>query len=386
MKIGFINPTVGTIAGGSETIVHQFATHLGKDHEVTVLTGRNRNREMKKEVKEGPYELVTVPFWPRFTPLNNTATRVVRKLTPYKTESFSFYYNVLLRSSVKKRIAGMDIISTHYWVDSRLFSKLAHRLNVPSVFHILGGPYSKEFFEADKSTGYVAVSRNTRDTINNAHNIGIEDVVTPGIPSFLLSSRETRKMDDKNLSLLFVGRLQPSKGLFELLVIFKGLLKTHPHLKLTIVGDGDIFGQLKKKIADNRLEGNVNLTGTVPYQKVFDYYRSSTVLVFPTKSEVFPLVSIEAMASGLPVVASDIPGLQESTGNNAVLLPPDDIDAWVTKLDNLLKDRIRRQELSEKGIKWAGDFAWEKKAQEYGRCLQKVRKEFENRTGEGKTA
>ena len=88
-----------------------------------------------------------------------------------------------------------------------------------------------------------------------------------------------------------------------------------------------------------------------------------------------------ALAAGTTVVASDIPGLRESTGVNAVLLPAEDIETWVSEIDDLLKDGKKRQEISIKGKDWARRFAWENKAKEYGSCLEKVRQDFEKRTG-----
>jgi glycosyltransferase involved in cell wall biosynthesis len=378
MKICFINPSVGTIAGGSETIVQQFAKHLSKEHEVTILTGKSRHKPMQKELLSAAYEVITVPFWPRFTPFNNFASKVLRRLTPYKTESHSFYYNVLVRPKIKQRIKDMDVISTHYWLDSRLFSNLAFKLGVPSVFHILGGPYSKEFFEFDKSTLYVAVSRNTQSLINNAHGINIEDVVTPGIPSLLFSDIEKTgvRRDEDSSSLLFVGRLQPSKGVFDLIEIYKRLLNQYPKLRLTIVGEGDIVGRLKDIIKRYNIEDMVVLTGALPYKDVFKYYLNSTVFVFPSKSEVFPLVSIEAMACGLPIVASDILSLRESTGGKAILVPPEDLESWVKEVSALLDDQNLRDELSKRGKEWVSKFTWEKKAEEYEKCLLKAREIF----------
>ncbi|UCG69091.1 MAG: glycosyltransferase family 4 protein [Thermoplasmata archaeon] len=379
MKICFINPSVGTIAGGSEMVVHQFASHLSKKHEVTVLTGRSRSKPMKKELSEAPYEVLTVPFWPRFTQMNSFASKFIRRLTHYKTESFSFYYNVLIRPKIKQKIRDMDVISTHYWLDSRLFSNLGLKLGVPSIFHILGGPYPKEFFEADKSTFYVAVSQNTQSLINNTHHMNITDVVTPGIPSHLFTEMKKQKAQakDEQQSLLFVGRLQESKGVFELIEMFKRLINRHPKLRLTIVGEGDILERLRETVAKSHLQSKVIFTGSLPHKDVFKYYYSSTIFVFPSKMEVFPLVSLEAMACGLPVVASDIPALKESTGNSAILLLPDDVDAWVENINTLLSNEKLRNEMSLKGREWAKMFAWEKKAEEYEKCLVKAKDMFD---------
>lgn len=265
----------------------------------------------------------------------------------------------------------MDVISTHYWLDSRLFSNLAFKLDVPSVFHILGGPYPKALLNVDRSTLYVATSGYTQKIINDAHDFKIEDVVTPGIPSWLFSHQQ-KERGEQEKRLLFVGRLQETKGLIELIDIFSKLSETSSNLSLTIVGDGDIMGKLKELAKSRGLHKKIIFTGQVPYDKIFEYYFDSTLFIFPSKSETFGIVPLEAMACGLPVVASDIPGLKDSTGGNAVLLPPENVDLWIDTIGKLLKDEKQRSNLSANGIKWARDFTWEKKAEEYEKALQKA--------------
>jgi glycosyltransferase involved in cell wall biosynthesis len=277
----------------------------------------------------------------------------------------------------------MDIISTHYWMDSRLISKIAYDLGVPSVFHILGGPYSRDFIEADRSTIYIAVSRGTMEEVNRMHDLSISDVVTPGIPSELFDD-EIKEVGERDRNkLIFVGRLQEMKGVYELLEIFKRLSEKRPDISLTIVGDGDIKGDLEERVREYGLSSRITFTGSISYEDVFQYYRESGIFVFPSKKEVFPLVSIEAMACGLPAVVSDIPSLRESTGSNAILVPPEDIDSWVENLDMLLDDDSRRRDLSQKGREWAKQFVWEKMSMEYAEGLAKARKMFlEGRSNE----
>jgi glycosyltransferase involved in cell wall biosynthesis len=370
MRIGFINPSVGSISGGSETIIHQFAEQLSARHEVTILTGRSRKNPIQKALLNAPFEVLTVPFWPRFTPANKVASKLVPRLTPYKTESLTFYYNTILRSKIKKRIKEMDVVSTHYRLDSRLFSNLALKLGTPSVFHILGGAYNKDFFDRDKSTMYVATSHDTQRQLRKLQGIDIDDVVTPGIPSWAFSHPQENRAKGK--SLLFVGRLQQSKGVFELLDILSQLLDTDRELHLTVVGEGEILPQLKKKASDLKIQNNITFTGSLFNEKLFEYYFSSTLFIFPSKAETFGMVPLEAMACGLPVITSDIPALRESTGGNAVLLPPEQKDSWVDAVQSLLGDSDQRNDLSEKGMAWARNFTWEKKAEEYEAALSKA--------------
>lgn len=374
MKICFITPSTGTTQGGVETTVLQFARHLSRNHDVTLLTGRSHHKTMKKEVQDAPYEVITAPFWPRFTPKNNMLTKLVYRLDPYRTESLTFYYNVLLRPGIKKKIRGMDVVSTHYRLDSRLFSNLALKLGVPSVFHILGGAYHKEFFDRDKSTIYVATSQDTQRQIRESQGIAIEDVITPGVPLWAFSHPQENRTKGK--SLLFVGRLQRSKGVFELMDIFAELLGAFQDLHLTVVGEGEILPQLNEKARDLNIQEKITFTGSLSHEKLFEYYFKSTLFIFPTKAETFGLVPLEAMACGLPVVTTDLPALRESTGGNAVLLSPEDKDLWVETVKKLMDGSAKRNELSAKGVTWARNFTWEKKAEEYEAALIKAKDMF----------
>lgn len=380
MKICFITPSTGTIQGGVETTVRQFAKHLSKKHDVTLLTGKSPINPLQKDILDHKYEVLTVPFWPRFTLKNNFLTKVIPRLDPYKTESLSFYYNILLRPKIKDIIKGMDVISTHYRLDSRLFSNLGQKLGVPSVFHILGGAYSKDFFEKDRSILYVATEPTTKNLLESTHNLDIKYVVTPGIPSEVLSRpiNESRYSQKK---LLFVGRLQRSKGLFELIDIFEKLSKSEDNMSLTVVGDGEILNALKETVKERNLHTKIKFLRSVSNLKVFDLYFESSLLLFSSKQETFGLVPLEAMACGLPVLASDIPSLKVTTGDNALLLPPGDIDLWVDRIKNLLSDKNKMIKTGEKGRKWAEKFTWEIKSEEYEKCLYAAIEKFKDTGG-----
>ena len=363
-----------------ETTVRQFAKHLSKKHEVTLLTGKSSKKSLQKDILAAQYQVLTVPFWPRFTLKNNFLTKVIPRLDPYKTESLSFYYNILLRPKIKDIIKGMDVISTHYRLDSRLFSNLGQKLGVPSVFHILGGAYSKDFFEKDRSTLYVATEPTTKSLLESTHNLDIKCVVTPGIPSEVLSHplNESRYSQKK---LLFVGRLQRSKGLFELIEIFEKLSETEDNLSLTIVGDGEILSSLKETVKSRNLHTKIKFLRSLSNPQVFDHYFESSLLVFPSKQETFGLVPLEAMACGLPVLASDIPSLKVTTGNNAILIPPDKIDVWVDRIKNLISDKSKLIEMGEKGRKWVEKSTWKIKSEEYEKCLFAAKEKFGRKGG-----
>lgn len=139
---------------------------------------------------------------------------------------------------------------------------------------------------------------------------------------------------------LFVGRMVPYKGLEILL----GAVAEVPGARAVLVGEGPLLGHLRQVTArDPALAGRVSLPGSLPRQAIVDIMGTCRALVLPSldRSETFGLVQLEAMAAGLPVVASDLPtgvgevGLPDRT---CLLTPPGDRAALARALGALQAD------------------------------------------------
>jgi glycosyltransferase involved in cell wall biosynthesis len=101
-------------------------------------------------------------------------------------------------------------------------------------------------------------------------------------------------------------------------------------------------------------------------------YRAALALAFPSTYEGFGLTPLEAMASGLPVVASDATSIPEVVGDAGVLLPPDHVDAWASALLTLVDSEDERRRLSEDGLRRAASFSWRRTAEETVRVYREV--------------
>jgi glycosyltransferase involved in cell wall biosynthesis len=141
---------------------------------------------------------------------------------------------------------------------------------------------------------------------------------------------------------LAIGRLVPQKG-FDLLVqAMAGL----PELELRIVGEGPQADQLRGP--------QVELRGWVP--DVPALLSQAELVVVPSRWEGFGLVAVEAMASGVPVIASDVPGLREVLGEAAVRVPPGDVRALREAIAAVAADPVRRLRMQEEGLAQASRF------------------------------
>ena len=90
------------------------------------------------------------------------------------------------------------------------------------------------------------------------------------------------------------------------------------------------------------------------------WYASSLAFVYPSKYEGFGLPVVEAMAVGTPVITSNVSSLPEVAGDAAVLIPPDDEDAWAEAMAQLSGSSEKRADLKKLGVERAKLFSWEK--------------------------
>ena len=140
--------------------------------------------------------------------------------------------------------------------------------------------------------------------------------------------------------LLFVGRLDAIKGVPLLLEALAAVRTSHPEAVLTIVGDGPHRRQLEDQTRALGLEAAVTFTGYQAQDAVADLLSKSDMLVLPSFAEGVPVVLMEGMAAGLPVIASQVAGVPElvEDGVAGYAIPAGDTAALTDRIDRLLSD------------------------------------------------
>jgi glycosyltransferase involved in cell wall biosynthesis len=140
--------------------------------------------------------------------------------------------------------------------------------------------------------------------------------------------------------LLFVGRLRIRKGVEVLLEALRELRRRNPAAVLRIAGDGEHRGRLERKAAELGLGPAVDFLGSRDAAGVRTLLRGAAALVVPSTYEGMPLVILEAMEAGVPVVASRVSGIPEVVmdGETGWLVPPEDPEALTRALEEALAD------------------------------------------------
>jgi glycosyltransferase involved in cell wall biosynthesis len=162
---------------------------------------------------------------------------------------------------------------------------------------------------------------------------------------------------DAAAHLLFVGRLAAVKGVPVLFEAMQGLIADHPDLRLTLVGDGPERAGLEARAQG--LGGHVDFVGYKSQTEVAALLREATALVLPSFAEGLPVVLMEALAAGVPIVATRIAGVAElvEDGVNGRLVPPGDVMALRAALAEVLGDAELRARMGAAGrAKVLGEF------------------------------
>jgi phosphatidylinositol alpha-mannosyltransferase len=214
----------------------------------------------------------------------------------------------------------------------------------------------------EKLSARIAVSQMAQQTLNNLY--GTEAVVIPnGIdyPRFRSRTFADKRTLSPNLRIGFLGRFEEvRKGLPLLLEALPKILKAMPNVELIIAGPGDQEKILSK--LDAGVAKHLKFLGKISEEEKVEFLSSLDLYVAPnTGGESFGIILAEAMASGAPVLASNIPAFSDllAGGEHGALFESEDASSLANTAISLLRNSAKLEELSENGRKAAILFDWE---------------------------
>ena len=184
--------------------------------------------------------------------------------------------------------------------------------------------------------------------------------------------RERFQLNDEFV--LYAGNIRPHKNLERLIEAFcqvrQGSLE---HLKLLIIGDEiSRYATLRRAVHRHKLHKHVRFLGFVPESTLAVLYRLATVFVFPSLYEGFGLPPLEAMASGTPVVTSNVSSLPEIMADAAVLIDPYDPASIADGMREILTNSVLRTTLVTRGLSRARQFSWAESVERIHRIYVEV--------------
>jgi phosphatidyl-myo-inositol alpha-mannosyltransferase len=229
--------------------------------------------------------------------------------------------------------------SPSYWLGSKLAGSLAERLH-----------------------GRIAVSGAARHFINR-YFAGDYRIIPNGVDVERFAGAEPyEELRDGTLNILFVGRHEERKGFEYLLKAYHRLRKRHVDARLLACGTGPLLRQHKRYAATRRIR-DVEWLGRVSDEEKARYFASADIFCAPsTGQESFGIVLLEAMAAGVPIVASDIHGYKNVMQRNVqgLLVEPRNPRALAAALYALSHDADLRHQMGEAGRERAPEYSWER--------------------------
>jgi glycosyltransferase involved in cell wall biosynthesis len=209
-----------------------------------------------------------------------------------------------------------------------------------------------------ENSGHTIVcSKTALENLRSYKNLNLQrtSVIYNGIDIRDIESRKIESnAENKNLSIVYAGRLFWAKGIMHLLAAFKMLMETNKDVQLKVFGQGPLRESIEKFIIHSGLKENVQLLGQVSHSKLLSEIHRATVVAFPSLQEAQSMFMLEAMACRKPVVAFDYPFAREivSSGFSGLLANPGDVQDLCVKIQLLLSDEGFRTRIGENAFNY----------------------------------
>ncbi len=336
LRIAHVTPYYHPHVGGVETYVRNIARlHRAQGHEVCVLTSRHDRQLPREEVVEGvPVVRVAQRAHLFATPITPGLRGAVRAggfdlVHLHAPPPLSSYY-----AAKGAAAAGIPVVMT-YHCDLEIHRRLGGTLAELYRRTLGAATLRRTAAIVATSDSYAATSRAVWDRAARIIPVGVElERFRPGLaPAPALAELPFPFV------ILFVGRLAAHKGVPTLLEALGALPR---QAGLVIVGGGPMGATVRQRVAELGLQERVHLAGPVDSAALPHYYAAASAFVLPSTSrlEAFGIATLEAMASGLPVITSDMPGVRELVehGVDGLLCQPFDPKDLAAQLRRLIDD------------------------------------------------
>jgi len=356
MKVGLVSPYDYSHPGGVTSHIRHLAYWLGQlGHEVRTFAPSSRP-DAEREIRDF-YRIGRVFR----LPMNESVARI----------TLSFHLARRVSEIIDRE--QFDVLHFHEPLMPALPLTLLRMARAPHVgtFHSFaksnlgyyyGRPILRPYLKHLDAT--IAVSAPAREFVRHYFPQLNPRVVPNGVDTerFRPGHTPIHHLRDDCVNVLFIGRLEKRKGLRDLLQAYGYLHERVPRTRLIVAGDGPLRGMVESFVSSRHLQ-NVVLAGYVPDEVLPRFHASADIFCAPaTGRESFGIVLLEAMAAGLPVVATEIPGYQAvvEAGVDSLTVRPKSPLELGTALTVLARDPLLRQRLGEAGLAKAQRYSWPK--------------------------
>ncbi len=359
LNITIINRMMLTHFGGGENFDLNIAKEMRKrGHNVKILSGKTFVRRSEPPRDIYSFKVNTVPFI-HISHLSNKIGNANKFRWFLSSLCINFDY-LSFELSVFRKLRNDNWTDVYHICGlPRLATWIYRRLKKPVVVRWPGIPSRLARKLLNRYPVNIAggdVYPKIKDWCENVHyvEIGVDTEFFKPPP---------RKNVGSEINFLFVGRIIKIKNLPFLLSGFSEIVKRGRKAVLHIVGDGEEKEKIEKLAKEFRIEQKVKFYGHLYREELLKIYQIADVFVIVSEYDNFPNVVLEAMACGLPVIATRVGGVtkQVRNGETGFLIPLNDVNSLVEKMDFFVKSPDKILEMGKKARKFVCEnFSWEK--------------------------
>lgn len=295
-------------------------------HEIIYLSIDLRSIRRKRPLGFNSYQIENVPVEELSIPLGNIPRQMLFALGEKA-------FKQLYKRAIKK-YGKPDIVHSHFADISCMTSRGLAGSEMKHVITEHSSQLNRQLNDFDKyefKKAYeradivISVSNSLKNRIFEL--FGVSGTCINNIADLEAFTFSEKTYSKKGFSYITVAGLNENKNVQSLLEAFKEVYERHDDVRMTIVGDGPQKNILKNMISDYKLDKNVIMTGVLQRHEINRLFAESDCFVLPSKSETFGVAYIEAMAAGLPVIATKCGGPEDFVNKeNGILLEENSIE------------------------------------------------------------
>jgi len=226
----------------------------------------------------------------------------------------------------------------------------------------------------NKSDFVVTVSEDVKKDLLKETKISPEKVKVIYVGVDSAKFLKPKILNTDSIKLIYVGVLIKEKGAGYAIKAISKLKEKYPSIKLTIVGNGHDRENFEKLVKTLKLEHFVTFTGKVDYSYIPTLLNQNNIFIHPSvRDEGFPMVMLEAVTAGLPIIATDKGGTRNvvKSGVNGILLNPDEkVKDQIIDAVSFIKDGMKLEDMSDESIKISKEFSFDKVLNQYDQIIK----------------
>jgi glycosyltransferase involved in cell wall biosynthesis len=340
--------------GVARTLERLRAALEHRGHQAVVFTTTNPDAPMDDAVVRFP----SVPFWAYrelrlARPRHGAAARMLAQFKPHVVHAAT-PFGVGLSGRWAATALGIPLVTSYH----TSFVQYARHYGLGALA-MPGTAYLRWFHNGGRRTFVptVAIARELEVAAFRSVTLWSRGVDTarfhPGFRSTII--RDTLGLAENSVVVSYVGRLAAEKGIDVAMLAMREAVSRRPQVAFAVAGDGPDEARCHRLAPDRTW-----FAGRLSGDRLSEFYAASDIFVFPSTTDTFGNVLLEAMASGLAIVAADVPQSREVVGDEAgVFAPPGDAAAFALAIAGLVDDPARLARMRAAALARARGFGWD---------------------------